>query len=77
MEDIKVFFAKQLKKLRIAKGLSQEQLALLAGLNRTYISKIEKAKRNITLETVQKLASALGIHYREFFNCDVDFEEGS
>lgn len=60
MEDlILVSFGMHFKSLRVTKGLSQEQLALKADLDRTYISGIERGKRNVSLVNLVKLASAL------------------
>lgn len=59
--DIVKVFAANLKKYRIQKGLSQEAFAEIAGLHRTYISAIEREKRSIALENVQKIADALDI----------------
>jgi transcriptional regulator with XRE-family HTH domain len=50
-----------LRKIRLDKGMSQEGLADLAGLHRTYVSSVERGERNVTLETIDKLAKALGI----------------
>ena len=54
-------FGNNVRCLRIKKGLSQEQLADLAGLHRTYIGGIERGERNISLENIVKIAKALGI----------------
>jgi transcriptional regulator with XRE-family HTH domain len=48
-----------LKRLRTASGVSQEELAERAGLHRTYISSVERAQRNISLENIFHLAKAL------------------
>lgn len=61
-------FGRQLRKKRIQKGLSQEELAELAGLHRTYIGAIERAERNISLKNIEKLALALSISIKEFFD---------
>ncbi|MBT0812368.1 helix-turn-helix transcriptional regulator [Litoribacter ruber] len=66
--DIKEAFGKKIKSIRTEKGISQESLADLAFLDRTYISDIEKGKRNVSIETVQKLAVALEIEMKELFN---------
>lgn len=47
--------------MRLAKGLSQESLAERADLHRTYISSVERCERNITLDTVERVAAALGV----------------
>jgi transcriptional regulator with XRE-family HTH domain len=54
--DIKQKFGIKIKQLRSEKGWSQEKLALNAGLDRTYLPSIEKGKRNISLEVIEKLA---------------------
>lgn len=53
--------AANLLKARQAKGLTQEQLSLASGLNRTYVLKAEKATINITVETLVKLSVALEV----------------
>lgn len=69
--DIVKVFATNVKKYRIENGLSQEAFAEKAGLHRTYISAIEREKRSIALENVQKIADALGIEtYLLFINED-------
>lgn len=52
-------FASSLKALRNRKGLSQESLSSIAGLDRTYISMLERGKRKPSLETIEKIATAL------------------
>ena len=59
--DIVKVFGSNLRKYRIKKGLSQENLAELCGLHRTYISDIERFKRSISLENIQRIANALEI----------------
>lgn len=54
-------FASNLKRYRTERGLSQEEFAGIAGLHRTYISAIEREKRSISLDNIQKIAVALGI----------------
>ncbi|MEN2283119.1 helix-turn-helix transcriptional regulator [Algoriphagus sp. SE2] len=65
--DIKESFGKRVQKLRKSKGISQEKLAFLSGLDRSYISGIEQGKRNASLEVMEKLSIALTIHIKEFF----------
>lgn len=58
-------FGKRLKELRSERELTQEKLAELAGLERTYISQAEQGRRNTTLLTMQKLAAALEVELSE------------
>ena len=60
MDIIKVF-GSNVREYRLAKGISQEKLAELAGLHRTYISDIECFRRSISLDNIQKIADALDI----------------
>lgn len=65
--DIKQKFGKNLKRLRLERGISQESLALVADLDRTYIPSIEKGSRNVSITVVEKLAIALNADISEFF----------
>lgn len=58
--DVTQVFAENIKRLRLANGISQEALADLAGLHRTYIGAVERGERNITLINANKIAEALG-----------------
>lgn len=60
MDIIKVF-SRNVRKYRLKKGLSQEELADKANLHRTYISAVECEKRSIALENIQRIADALEI----------------
>lgn len=66
--DIKTKFGNQIKKLRLAKGLSQETLASLANLDRTYIPSIEKGERNVSITVIEKLSKALGVSISQLFD---------
>jgi transcriptional regulator with XRE-family HTH domain len=63
--DLRQVFAVNLRQLRHAKGLSQEELAHRADVNRTYVSKIEKGATWVGLEIISKLASALDVEPAE------------
>jgi transcriptional regulator with XRE-family HTH domain len=52
-------FGENLRKLRAAKGLSQEEIAFASKLSVYYVSKLERGKANPSLETMTKLAKAL------------------
>lgn len=59
-------FGQNVRKLRVERGLSQEQLADKAGLHRTYIGMIERAEKNITLCNIEKIAKALDVNVKDF-----------
>ena len=65
--DIKLLVGKRVKELRNNLGIRQEELADLAGLDRTYITSVECGKRNISIVNIEKLANALNITLSEFF----------
>src|ERR1700686_3276909 len=64
--DLRQVFAANLRRLRHAKGLSQEELAHEADVNRTYMSKIEKGATWVGLEIIGKLAAVLRVEPAEF-----------
>ena len=64
-KEILVAFGAKVRELRIAKGVSQEDLAYRAGLHRTYIGMIERAEKNITLLNIKKIADALEVEIIE------------
>ena len=61
-------FALKLKALRDQRGLSQEALALMCNINRTYIGRIENLKRNPSLEILDKIAEGLNMKLHELLN---------
>lgn len=65
---IKEDVGKRIKELRNNKGISQETLAHEAGLDRTYITSVERGKRNISVVNLEKIANALDVNLSEFFN---------
>lgn len=65
MEEISISFGKRIKDLRLQKGYSQEKLAEIADLDRTYIPGIESGKRNVSLLVAKKIADAFGIMLSE------------
>ena len=67
-EKVLQLFGEHVRALRQKLGLSQEQLASLSELDRTYISGIERGKRNISLLNVVKLASSLSITSSELMD---------
>ena len=65
MTDVMLRFGERQRVVRLKIGVSQEKLAELAGLHRTYVSSVERGQRNISLLNIEKLAEALDVELRE------------
>lgn len=65
--DILKRFGQKVRALRIERGLSQEKLAEMSGLHRTYISSLELGKRNVSLINIHALAKALQVPVSSLF----------
>jgi transcriptional regulator with XRE-family HTH domain len=65
VEDIRYRFGQRLRDLRKQHGFSQEQLALACGIDRTYVSGVERGVRNISLRNLEKLAQVLEVSLSE------------
>lgn len=65
---ILVEFGKKIQQIRKEQNLSQEKLAELADLHRTYIGMIERGEKNITLVNIEKIARALKVTISDIFN---------
>ena len=63
--DIAARFGQRVRELRKAKGLSQEAFAAECGLDRTYISGIERGRRNVSLRNIEVIARNLGVSISE------------
>ena len=59
--SLRALFAQNLRRARQARSLSQEKLADLAGLHRTYVGSVERGETNISIDNIEKLAAAVGI----------------
>lgn len=70
--DICKNFGNNVKKYRIQANISQEKLAELAGLHRTYISDVERGLRSISLNNIQKIADSLKIDTYKLFIFEED-----
>lgn len=65
---IKEEVGKRIKELRQKKGLSQEEFAFRCDLDRTYITSLERGKRNVSLTNLEKIAKAFDMTLSEFFD---------
>lgn len=68
MCDIKLLIGTRIKELRKERSISQENLALLADLDRTYITSVENGKRNVSIVNIEKIANAMNVDIYQFFN---------
>jgi transcriptional regulator with XRE-family HTH domain len=68
--NLKEKFGLKIKQLREQKVYSIEYLANISNVDRTYISDIEKGKRNVSLLIIEKLSKALEVNIQELFNYD-------
>ena len=71
MDAFVTAFGARIRSLRLGRGLSQEEVAHLAGIHVTYLSGIERGLRNPSLRNIRRIAGALGVSVREL----VVFEE--
>ena len=58
---LRLTFAKNLKSFRLEKDISQEKLADLCNLHRTYLGSVERGERNISIDNIEKIAKALQV----------------
>jgi transcriptional regulator with XRE-family HTH domain len=67
VDDIAVLVGRRIRILRLSRSLSQERLAELAGMHRTYLGGIERGERNPGLRNLQAIAVALDLPIRDLF----------
>lgn len=65
--EICTLFGENVKKYRLKKNISQEKLAELSELHRTYISSVERGLRSISLKNIEKISNALDIEIYQLF----------
>ena len=59
--DARTIIGWNLRRLRVAQGLSQERLALAAGIDRAYVGRVERGSENVTIATLEAMARALAV----------------
>ena len=63
--DMRRLVGRNVKRLRLARGLTQEQYAVKSGLAQQYVSDLENGKKNPTLATLHQIAEGLGVEVVE------------
>jgi transcriptional regulator with XRE-family HTH domain len=66
--DVKLKIGLRIKNLRELASMSQKDLAYAANLDRSYIASVENGQRNISIVNIEKIANALNVTLKEFFN---------
>lgn len=74
-KDLLFTFGQTVRKIRLSMDISQEKFADMCDLHRTYISDVELGKRNVSLENIGKMASALDMNISELFQ-EVESDAG-
>lgn len=67
--DLQKVVGRNLRAYRKKKGLSQEDFADFVGVHRTYMGGLERGERNLTLQSLERLAEAIGVPVRELLGC--------
>lgn len=70
IHTIYITIGQNIRRLRLERGLSQEQLALQAQVNRGYTGAIERGERRVSVATLAKLAQALGVELSKLFEAE-------
>jgi transcriptional regulator with XRE-family HTH domain len=68
VEDVRRMVGQNVRRLRIAAGISQARLAERMGVDRAYVSGLELGQRNPTIVTLWHIGKALGVTLRQFFD---------
>ena len=67
MDKIEIRFGYRVKEIRLKQNISQEELAFRCGLSKNYISDVERGTRNISLQSIEKIADGFAINIKELF----------
>jgi len=74
--DVKLKIGQRIKELRETATMSQKDLSYAADLDRSYIASVENGQRNISIVNIEKIATALGVTLKDFFN-NVEFDNAA
>jgi transcriptional regulator with XRE-family HTH domain len=69
--DMKVAIGERIAELRKAKNLSQQKFSYEAEIERSYLTHVEKGRKNISIDTLIKITNALEISLKDFFNQEI------
>lgn len=72
--DVKLKIGQRIKELRETANMSQKDLSYAADLDRSYIASVENGQRNVSIVNIEKIANALGVTLKQFFN-DAEFSK--
>lgn len=68
MDEISIKIGNRIRQIRHSKGVSQEELALVAGINRSFMGQLERGEKNATVKTIEKICIVLEVTLHEFFS---------
>lgn len=65
--DVRQTIGLNIKRLRVEQGIAQEKLALMAGIDRAYMGRIERGSENVTVSRLEAISETLGVHVSALF----------
>jgi transcriptional regulator with XRE-family HTH domain len=74
--DVRQLVGRNVRRVRLANGLTQEQLAEASGFSQQYLSDLERGRRNPTVLTLHELAQAMGVSHVDLVTPDEKFRSG-
>lgn len=73
--EVRATLSESLKRYRALRNLSQEDLATVAGVNRTFVSQIERQQKNVSIDSLRRLANALQCEVHQLLGGQAQVEE--
>lgn len=73
--DLQIYIGKRITEIRLKNNQTQQDIDFLTGIDAAEVSKYESGKRNLTLKTLMKFASALQVHPKELFDFEFDIKK--